>query len=80
MNKFLIAIALFAFVGTGMASASTLGDDKNKKECSGEKKACCKSKSNAKACGDKKADDKASAKEDGKTEAKAEVKKDETKK
>jgi hypothetical protein len=81
MNKFVIALALFAFVGTGIASATNLGDDKNKKECSSEKKACCKSKSGAMASSDKKADAKATN-ESGKTEAtaKAEVKKDETKK
>jgi hypothetical protein len=81
MNKIVLAFALFALVGTGFVNAANLGDDKNKKECSAEKKSCCKSKS-AKACNDMKATDKASAKADGKTEAVAKVseKAEETKK
>lgn len=77
MKKFAIALALFTFVGISVSNAATLGEDKNKKECSGEKKACCKSKSASKACHDKK---EGAAKEETKADAKAEVKKEETKK
>lgn len=83
MKKFAIALALFAFVGTSVSSYAGNGDDKNKKECSTEKKSCCKSKSGAKACGPKAEGDKAQAAtttQDANTTTKAEVKKEETKK
>lgn len=73
MKKFALALALFAFVGASV-SAANFGDDKDKKACSGEKKACCKSKS-AKACSDKK-----EAKAEETKASTAEVKKEETKK
>lgn len=80
MKKSFFAIALFAFVATGVSSFAYSGggdDKKEKKECStAEKKACC-SKAKAKSC-DSKTESSASAEKETKattTEAKAEAKK-----